>query len=1285
MLKIDTPAKPIYTKASNSNINFQGKFFFSKPKDTLALSQAAKLNSEAFQFIKEEFKKFGENSIKKAYDACLNSDSNIFLPAYNLLKDLRPQNKGLAGKILGRKDERNVISKFGLDFVSNMLEADKNDKYNHTEYNIKFLETVLKEFESSTPVKYLNIIVNSKDNEGNTNQYAEKLFQYFKSKNILHTFSDFMKNLSSLPKIEQEFIGKYYTKIKDNTELFKILELVHGKESEKLIPQIDKDLADFKIDDIKECLSNSKSKSGEARIFNYQKLLPLYKTDKNFINYSSFLKDNNGYINDKNVNFVKFMSKIISSKNDLGNYANIVKDDNGVIKDDIAEKLQTVINTISGSKRDKINHNNVIYCIDKLKNNNNEIQWDYVSIFYSLKNKLDNSGKRQADKYFSDILNETKDTNGNIIPKFVEKLPELLRAEFLEEIPNIFKMSKYNNQIKTDIYDSAVNILKQTASNDRYEMSKFLSGCVDNTGNLDQAKFKQLQNIQTKGIKSNIIKIANALQNKDGNLSKKGLDLIGTLRKNSHHQIESDLAAIVSTCRDKNGNMNDENINAVINLQSYKSRLKLSELLKMCQNTENVIDANKYKVIVHVVKNLNSCSKAVIKKIVDYSKDRHGVIDLEVLKLLINLANRGQDIDAYRDVIPAYRKLYKFENVTSLSQLNLRQKRDLMQAIKRYNYITQSGTFRSILNPKILPNNDSEYCSMMARLSHSIGINVPKLSNELKTGFFNALDNLADPNKDFMNIDFNTNTPVLKLNYSLRDFKTNVWNIVKTSHYSDRVKALDYFGFELKNNNGVLEMTGFPSADKPDGRLSAIKDKDVQNLIKKLTPEVIKFTQSNTVTIKNSPDLSKDLTAIIQAFPEFLTTIGKVQHGTHDFTLDVHSLKVLQEVMKNPLYQTLSEKDKRLIRIAALFHDLTKAENKPDPDHPKNSAFDIYYLLDKLDMKEKNKLKIYQVIKNHSWLAHYDFTESTAQRTAFNMRSGNSFLMQTMLTEADLKGVQKNDRFYMAYGDKLDKAKTEVNSALLELQKTAINLPQTKIPNASELNTHSPNVKVINKDGIKNTILYLQNNIDLQKAGFKNCKSLQDFNILVHGLDNKDNASMFQALGLIDSNALLSTSYIIYSKQNYRAFRTEGFVLDVPAANIHAAYWRDFGSGCKKTIRDLFNTYLFHNKEQRNFISEQIKKEFHLNNKNYIKLFDLIEDRSMDELDQIDPKIAQAYRNLFIKMEIAKRSFGRNYNEILVTSPKIQGIFCYDKSPENVSSYLRRYAERNDIPIIVFN
>ena len=52
-------------------------------------------------------------------------------------------------------------------------------------------------------------------------------------------------------------------------------------------------------------------------------------------------------------------------------------------------------------------------------------------------------------------------------------------------------------------------------------------------------------------------------------------------------------------------------------------------------------------------------------------------------------------------------------------------------------------------------------------------------------------------------------------------------------------------------------------------------------------------------------------------------------------------------------------------------------------------------------------------------------------------------------------------------------------------------------------------------------------------------------------------------------------------------------------------------------------------------------------------------------------------------MEISKRNFNRNYNEILVTNPKIQAIFCYSKHPASVPSYLRKYAEKHDLPIVV--
>lgn len=52
-------------------------------------------------------------------------------------------------------------------------------------------------------------------------------------------------------------------------------------------------------------------------------------------------------------------------------------------------------------------------------------------------------------------------------------------------------------------------------------------------------------------------------------------------------------------------------------------------------------------------------------------------------------------------------------------------------------------------------------------------------------------------------------------------------------------------------------------------------------------------------------------------------------------------------------------------------------------------------------------------------------------------------------------------------------------------------------------------------------------------------------------------------------------------------------------------------------------------------------------------------------------------------MESRKRSGGRQYNEMLVSRPKIQGVFAYDKPYERIPKFLRKYAQENDIPIII--
>ena len=58
---------------------------------------------------------------------------------------------------------------------------------------------------------------------------------------------------------------------------------------------------------------------------------------------------------------------------------------------------------------------------------------------------------------------------------------------------------------------------------------------------LDDNKIGILNEIQNRGIKSNIVKIAASLKNPDNTISQRGLDLAEELRKNDHHQIEKDL------------------------------------------------------------------------------------------------------------------------------------------------------------------------------------------------------------------------------------------------------------------------------------------------------------------------------------------------------------------------------------------------------------------------------------------------------------------------------------------------------------------------------------------------------------------------------------------------------------------------------------------------------------------------------------------------------------------------------------------------------------------------
>ncbi len=691
----------------------------------------------------------------------------------------------------------------------------------------------------------------------------------------------------------------------------------------------------------------------------------------------------------------------------------------------------------------------------------------------------------------------------------------------------------------------------------------------------------------------------------------------------------------------------------------------------------------------------NEALKRIKKLSSEFKKDNSERIKiLEELYMMFGEGNgkRPEELKAVLETINPPRpadfggndfKVY--EDVTSLSMLNLHQKRELLEKLINNKSNLIDCKLGDMLNVKFLPKTRDEYSSLVARLSHSIGINVKKLSPELKAGFYDAMDRMSTLNSEFMSLNFDTDIKRLHLDYSLEEFQKDIWYAIKDLSNIERGKVLDYFGFELKNENGKLILNGFPNSDYTEQRLAKVHDKELLNIIREVQSYVMEFTQNNNIRINGNPEASKDITEIIRAFPEFLTSTGKLQSRTHDFSVDIHTLKVLQEIFKNPEYQKLPEASKHHLQIAAFFHDLTKQEGIVDKLHPATSAFDTYYLTRKLELPEKDKLKIYNIIKNHTWLETYKGdTAELRKQLAFEFSQNDAFKLISILADADLKAVKKEGKFFSQHEKELQKAKSEIEPLIHDIQKTAINLPQTRIPKAHKLNLNSPYVDKITSDSITNTVIYLKQGINLKEAGFENDISLDDLNILVHGLDDKDSASIFQALGIVNSDALLSSSYINYSKGNWKVFRKQGFVLNVSASDIHAGYWRDFGSGYKKNKNDLINNYIFSKDETRTYFSTQLKEELRLNDDEYIDLYRRIEDRPIEELDEKFPAVAKAYRKIFANMETSKRSMGRNYNEILVTRPKIQGIFCWGKSPEKIPAYLRKFAAKHDLPILVF-
>lgn len=649
-------------------------------------------------------------------------------------------------------------------------------------------------------------------------------------------------------------------------------------------------------------------------------------------------------------------------------------------------------------------------------------------------------------------------------------------------------------------------------------------------------------------------------------------------------------------------------------------------------------------------------------------------------------------MDRNNDVL-TYLRFEDFIGKNNINELSQSEKKKLMERLVKNN-ANSFGYKASDMCP-LLPKNQKEYCGLLNKLAKSIGIDTKPLTAQQKAFFEQGLHNLDNSVKG---VDFNKVKIELQIPRSV--FVSKVTDAMKNLEQLEQRKVMDYYGFEIEN--GVLK--GYPINLNNGDKLSEIASIKTRKVVEKIRPLVIEFSEKNPIKVTNaSTSFEKDLNDILQGLPELRPMIGKAQHRTHAYTLDKHTLKVLQGVVSNPKFQNLSTEDKKILSIASLLHDITKTEGLRDLAHPMESAFDAYYIIQKMNLPEEQQLKIYELIKSHNWLDRLnnpknspEMVQQIAQDIAFDSRHTNTFELAKILCEADMKAVKKDSSFFEYHKKTLEQMSNLVDKYIKRIHTTQIVLPQTVIPKASKITGGVTK----SADGIKNTVIYMDKaGNDLSTYGFAKGTTKENWRGLVHALEEEDQMSKFNTFSTIDTEALLSTSYM--DTKSYRVFRKQGFILDVNTNDIHAGYCSDFGTGYGKSIELLKSDYLFHGQRKtkglernawrsdrskyRNYIPDLIKNKMGINDDEYMQLLEKIQScKSLTDIEQVDKNFAEKLKQVFEEMESRKRSGGRQYNEMLVSRPKIQGVFAYDKPYERIPQFLRKYAQDNDIPIIIF-
>lgn len=570
-------------------------------------------------------------------------------------------------------------------------------------------------------------------------------------------------------------------------------------------------------------------------------------------------------------------------------------------------------------------------------------------------------------------------------------------------------------------------------------------------------------------------------------------------------------------------------------------------------------------------------------------------------------------------------------------------------------------------------------------------------------------NNNAKANKVFKEFDFaKYGTDGLPLKYSRKDFMNNVEDILNDLPTQDRVEILSHYGIENDNFDGLLN-------NRPFEDLSGYSPEFI-NAAKKVQSEIDKFTTKNEVDIPDK-EVKEILDGLIKGLPEFTSIVGKQQHRTHAYSVDIHMLKVLQDAMNNPAYSKLSDKSKTVLKFAAILHDVGKAAGVVDSNHFRTSANYMSSILDKFNLPTEMKHQIIDAVDNHHWFGDFNTDKLSAQDVAAKCRRSGDLDVYKILAKADLANVSSTFHYRVTgtsnkaeYDAFIDKRMSEVDVEIKKMNSNAPVVFDSKILNGGK---KFPTKKVV-KDGVEYNVRVLNladlpEGMPLEKYGFVSGTTKENATFGVHFSDSlKESYDVIMS----DSRRLAQGhpifSYMLLKWGHAGRISQEGLIFNVDNSNTVIASSVNSVSGFKKNLREHSSPFFNDGSmvtNERAKISNLIRKHLSenagvkLSRDEYAELFDkylkskkyitqIKEDVKIGDkvikANDLKTAIEKAQETLFTynKSNEVDGSFDGN-NEMTTVDPVPVGLYSTKFRIEDCSPELLKMAEEEGLPIIL--